>query len=73
MSTDPLTPVPKLTVLIERDLGLLQAWVIQEGQKGSNLLAHRLKNLQAAKLEIQKVLNRDARQPVEIEWTGVKE
>jgi hypothetical protein len=73
MSTDPLVPVPALTVLIERDLGLLRAYVIQEGRKGSNLLPRPLKNVQTAKLQIQKVLNRDARQPVRIQWTGVQE
>lgn len=74
MSTNPLAPIPTLTVLIEREFGgLLKAHVIQEGQKGSNLLRYRIKDLNTAKLRIQDILNRDALQPVKIKWQGAQE
>ena len=65
----------KLTVLIEREKsGLLKAYVIQEGQKGANLLKPgRCSDIQGAKLRIQQRLSEDTGQWVEITWEGVQE
>jgi hypothetical protein len=65
----------KLTVLIDRhNSGLLFAYVVQEGQRGTNLIKGRqISNLDTAKLEVQKRLAEDTGQLVEITWEGVQE
>ena len=65
----------KLTVLIERhDSGLLFAHVVQEGQRGTNLLKGRqVRELDTAKLHVQDQLAEDTGQLVEITWEGVSE
>jgi hypothetical protein len=64
----------KLTVLIERaESGLLKAWVIQKGQKGSQLLKGQISKLDTAKLQVQRNLQADTGHWVEITWEGVQE
>jgi hypothetical protein len=63
----------KLTVLIERnESGLLKAYVVQEGQRGANLIP-RCTKLDTAKCRATDRLIQDIGQFVEITWEGVQE
>jgi hypothetical protein len=65
----------KLTVLIERrQSGPLSAYVVQEHQRGSNLLrGHQISDVNSAKLKAQNRIAQDTGQLVEITWEGVQE
>ena len=63
----------KLTVLIEREpSGVLRAYVVQEGQRGANLL-RRCTKLDTAKRQAQDRVQKDTGHWVEITWQGVQE